>query len=111
MQALENNPRAAIKLRELKAKDFYERGFVIVGSPKSVREQLMDGMKRLRVGHLLALLHFGSMPTELCKSNIELFARSVLPYLEDLWDDAYEDRWWPDRLKAKRPVAAVAAAS
>jgi alkanesulfonate monooxygenase SsuD/methylene tetrahydromethanopterin reductase-like flavin-dependent oxidoreductase (luciferase family) len=111
VQALENNPRAAIKLRELKAKDFYERGFVIVGSPKTVREQLIEGVKRLRIGHLLALLHFGSMPTELCKSNIELFARSVLPYLEDLWDDKYEDRWWPDRLKAKRPVAAVAAAS
>jgi alkanesulfonate monooxygenase SsuD/methylene tetrahydromethanopterin reductase-like flavin-dependent oxidoreductase (luciferase family) len=111
VQALENNPRAAIKLRELKAKDFYDRGFVIVGSPRTVREQLMEGVKRLRVGHLLALLHFGSMPTELCKSNIELFARSVLPYLEDLWDDAYEDRWWPDRLRAKRPVAAVAAAS
>ena len=111
LQALENNPRAAIKLRELKAKDFYERGFVIVGSPKTVREQLMEGVKRLRIGHLLALLHFGSMPTELCRNNIELFARSVLPYLEDLWDDKYEDRWWPERLRAKRPVAAVAAAS
>jgi len=37
---------------------------VVVGSPKTVREQLMDGVKRLRMGHLLALLHFGSMPTE-----------------------------------------------
>jgi hypothetical protein len=109
VQALENNPRAGIKLRELKAKDFYERGFVIVGSPKTVREQLLDGVKRLRVGHLLALLHFGSMPTELCKNNIELFARSVLPHLEDLWDDRYEDRWWPQRLRAQRAVAATAA--
>ena len=106
-----NNPRAAINLRELKAKDFFDRGFVIVGSPKTVREQLMDGVKRLRIGHLLALLHFGSMPTELCKKNIDLFAREVLPHLEGLWDDEYEDRWWPERLRAKRPVAAIAAAS
>ncbi|MFZ3335139.1 MAG: hypothetical protein WA199_04200, partial [Xanthobacteraceae bacterium] len=81
-------------------------GFVVVGSPKTVREQLLDGIKDLRMGHLLALLHFGSMPTELCKSNIDLFAREVLPYLKDQWDDKYEDRWWPERLKAKRPAAA-----
>ena len=72
----------AINLRELKAKDFFERGFVVVGSPKTVREQLIDGVKRLRIGHLLALLHFGSMPTELCKRNIDLFAREVLPHLD-----------------------------
>jgi alkanesulfonate monooxygenase SsuD/methylene tetrahydromethanopterin reductase-like flavin-dependent oxidoreductase (luciferase family) len=111
VQATRNNQRAALNLRELKAKDLYERGFVIVGSPRTVREQLMDGMKRLRVGHLLALLHFGSMPTDLCKKNIDLFARDVLPHLEDLWDDQYEDRWWPERLRAKRPVGAMAAAS
>ena len=109
VQALQNNPRGGINLRELKAKDFFDRGFVIVGSPKTVREQLMDGMKRLRIGHLLALLHFGSMPTELCKHNIDLFAREVLPHLEGLWDDEYEDRWWPERLRAKRPAAAMAA--
>jgi alkanesulfonate monooxygenase SsuD/methylene tetrahydromethanopterin reductase-like flavin-dependent oxidoreductase (luciferase family) len=111
VQALRNNPRAAINLRELKAKDFFDRGFVIVGSPKTVREQLLDGVKRLRVGHLLTLLHFGSMPTELCKKNISLFAREVLPHLENLWDDQYEDRWWPERLRVKRHVAAIAAAS
>jgi hypothetical protein len=69
VQALQNNPRAGINLRELKAKDFFERGFVVVGSPNTVRGQLMDGVKRLRMGHLLALLHFGSMPTELCKRS------------------------------------------
>ncbi len=111
VQALQSNPRAAIKLRELKAKDFFDRGFVVVGSPKTVREQLLDGVKRLRIGHLLALLHFGSMPTELCKNNIDLFAREVLPHLAGLWDDKYEDRWWPERLRAKRPVAAAMSAA
>ena len=105
---MQNNPRAGINLRELKAKDFFERGFVVVGSPKTVREQLMDGVKRLRMGHLLALLHFGSMPTELCKRNIDLFARAVLPHLAGQWDDRYEDRWWPERLRTKRPMPAVA---
>jgi len=108
VQALHHNPRAEVKLRELKAKDFFARGFVVVGSPKTVREQLLEGIKRLRIGHLLALLHFGSMPTGLCKRNIDLFAREVLPHLESLWDERYEDRWWPQRLRAKRPLAADA---
>jgi alkanesulfonate monooxygenase SsuD/methylene tetrahydromethanopterin reductase-like flavin-dependent oxidoreductase (luciferase family) len=108
VQGLKFNPRTSINLSELKAKDFFERGFVIVGSPKTVREQLLDGVKRLRMGHLLTLLHFGSMPTELTKKNIDLFGREVLPYLADQWDDKYEDRWWPERLRAKRAAAAMA---
>lgn len=111
VQALRNTAGGGLNLRALKAKDFFSRGFVIVGSPKTVREQLMDGVKRLRIGHLLALLQFGSMPTELCKNNISLFAREVLPHLEDVWDDKYEDKWWPQRLQTKRPNASMAAAS
>lgn len=111
-QALHHNPRAEVKLGELKARDLYERGFVMVGSPQTVRQQLLDAAKRLRVGHLLALLHFGSMPTELCRRNIDLFAHEVMPHLAPLWDDKYEDRWWPERLRAsRRPAAAMAAAS
>jgi alkanesulfonate monooxygenase SsuD/methylene tetrahydromethanopterin reductase-like flavin-dependent oxidoreductase (luciferase family) len=111
LQATQQGPGGGVKLKDLKAKDFYQRGFVTVGSPKTVREQLLDGMKRLRVGHLLALLHFGSMSSELCKKNIDLFAREVLPHLAPLWDDQYEDRWWPQRLRAKRPVSATAEAA
>jgi alkanesulfonate monooxygenase SsuD/methylene tetrahydromethanopterin reductase-like flavin-dependent oxidoreductase (luciferase family) len=109
VSGLKFNPRTSVNLSELKAKDFFDRGFVVVGSPKTVREQLMDGVKRLRMGHLLTLLHFGSMPTELCKKNIDLFGREVLPYLADQWDDKYEDRWWPERLRAKRAAPAIAA--
>jgi alkanesulfonate monooxygenase SsuD/methylene tetrahydromethanopterin reductase-like flavin-dependent oxidoreductase (luciferase family) len=112
--ALRGTIRSSINLRELKAKDFFERGFVVVGSPKNVCEKLLDGVKRLRIGHLLTLLHFGSMPTDVCKANIDLFAREVLPHLAPLWDDKYEDRWWPERLRTKWPAAvapAMAAAS
>jgi alkanesulfonate monooxygenase SsuD/methylene tetrahydromethanopterin reductase-like flavin-dependent oxidoreductase (luciferase family) len=107
LSALRGTIRSSTNLRELKAKDFFERGFIVVGSPKTVREKLLDGVKRLRIGHLLSLLHFGSMPTDQCKRNIDLFAREVLPHLAPLWDDKYEDRWWPERLRAKRPAAAA----
>jgi hypothetical protein len=49
------------------------------------------------------------MSTELCKRNIDLFAREVLPDLEGLWSE-YDDRWWPQRLKAKGRQQAMAAA-
>jgi len=32
--------------------------------------------------NLLASLHFGSMPHQLCLKNIDLFCRDVLPHLE-----------------------------
>ena len=101
VRMLQGSGREAVDLRSLKFKDFRERGFIVTGSPKTVREQLLEGAKRLKTGHLLTLLHFGSMPTELCKRNIDLFSREVLPHLEGLFEDEWEDRWWPERLRAK----------
>src|SRR5207302_9460005 len=43
----------------MKYQDFVDRGFVIAGSPATVRDQLVEASKRLRIGHLLTLLHFG----------------------------------------------------
>jgi alkanesulfonate monooxygenase SsuD/methylene tetrahydromethanopterin reductase-like flavin-dependent oxidoreductase (luciferase family) len=108
-RAMRSPLRERFDLRTLRYKDFLERGFVVAGSPKTVREALTDAVKRLRIGHLLALLHFGSMPTELCRKNIDLFCREVLPQLEDIWDDEWEDRWWPERLRAKRPATTATA--
>ncbi len=109
VRAMGNTGREAVDLRAMSFKDFRERGFVITGSPKTVTEQLLEGVKRLRIGHLLTLLHFGSMPTELCKKNIDLFCREVLPHLEGLWDDEWEDRWWPERLRKGNGKQAAAA--
>jgi len=108
VRALKAPLRERFDLRALKYKDFVERGFLIAGSARTVRDQLIDGIKRLRIGHLLALLHFGSMPHQLCLENIDRFCRDVLPSLQDLWDDEWEDRWWPQRLQPKQPVASAA---
>jgi alkanesulfonate monooxygenase SsuD/methylene tetrahydromethanopterin reductase-like flavin-dependent oxidoreductase (luciferase family) len=102
--------RERVDLRSLRYKDFVDRGFLIAGSPATVRDRLLQGVERLRVGHLLALLHFGSMPHELCLQNIDLFSREVLPHLQGLWKDEWEDRWWPERLRAPRPATAAAGA-
>ena len=56
----------------------------------------------------MVLLHIGSMPHELTLKNIDLFAREVLPHVRDLWDDQWENHWWPQKLRAKRDLRALA---
>ena len=91
--------------RDWSYKDFVDQQFVIGGSPASVVGQVKDAVKKLRVGNLMVLLQIGSMPHELTLKNIELFGKEVLPHIRDIWDDqGWENHWWPERLKAKRPV-------
>ena len=73
VHAMKTPLRERFDVRDLKYKDFVDRGFVITGSAATVRDRLLDGIKRLRIGHLLTLLHFGSMPHDLCMKNITLF--------------------------------------
>ena len=64
--------------------DIVERGYVIIGSPDEVVEQLTEVATDLNVGHLMLLLQFGSMGKELAKYNTKLFAEQVLPKLRGL---------------------------
>lgn len=88
---------AALTRRTSRA--YLDQGYVIAGSPATVREQLTDCIKGLRVGHLMVLLQIGSMPRELTLKNTEQFAREVLPHVRDIWP-GYQDRWWPAGLPA-----------
>ena len=89
---------------QLKWKNFMEDGYIIGGSPETVTEKLLEAAKALRVGHLMVLLQFGSMPPELVRKNTELFAREVMPNVRQLWSE-YEDRWWINPLpKEERAV-------
>jgi hypothetical protein len=90
-----------------KYKDFVENQFVIGGSPASVRDQLMEAVKKLHVGNLMVLLHIGSMPHELTLKNIDLFAREVKPHFRNLWDDQWENKWWPHALRGKEAFRAA----
>ena len=92
--------------QELEWKDFIEQGHVIAGSPATVREQLAEAIKMLRVGHLMCLLHIGTMPKDLTLKNTQLFADEVLPHIRDTWS-AYDDRWWPERAARAQAPATV----
>ena len=74
--------------------EMVEMGYVVVGSPDTVREKLDHVARDLRVGHLMILLQFGNMHPDLVRYNTELFAEKVAPGLRTVWD-GYEDRWWP----------------
>jgi alkanesulfonate monooxygenase SsuD/methylene tetrahydromethanopterin reductase-like flavin-dependent oxidoreductase (luciferase family) len=92
-----------------KYKDFIDNQLVISGSPASVRDQLEEAVKKLRVGNLMVLLQIGSMPHELTLKNIDLFAREVLPHLRNIWDDeGWENEWWPQKLRGKRQLPTTA---
>jgi alkanesulfonate monooxygenase SsuD/methylene tetrahydromethanopterin reductase-like flavin-dependent oxidoreductase (luciferase family) len=73
---------------------YLDAGYVIAGSPQTVRQQLAECIKSLRVGHLMVLLQIGSMPKDLTLYNTELFAREVMPHVRDMWPE-HKDRWWP----------------
>ena len=96
------------KVGEWKYKDFVENQLVIGGSPASVRDQLSEAIEKLRVGKLMVLLQIGSMPHEVTLKNIDLFAREVLPHLRGIWEERWENRWWPKRLRERTQVAGAA---
>jgi alkanesulfonate monooxygenase SsuD/methylene tetrahydromethanopterin reductase-like flavin-dependent oxidoreductase (luciferase family) len=77
-----------------------DRGYVIVGSPDEVADKLREVATNLNVGHLMLLMQFGDMSRQLTMHNTELFAKRVMPQLADLFDDEWEDRWWPQTLPA-----------
>jgi len=56
----------------------------------------------------MVLLHMGSMPHELTLKNIELFFREVAPALRLMWEDEWENHWWPEGLRRKAPKEVAA---
>jgi alkanesulfonate monooxygenase SsuD/methylene tetrahydromethanopterin reductase-like flavin-dependent oxidoreductase (luciferase family) len=84
--------------REMEA--IVQNGYVIIGSPDEVAEQLREVSTQLNVGHLMLLLQYGNMSKELTRYNTRLFAEQVMPKLRDV-HAGWTDHWWP------RPMAAA----
>jgi alkanesulfonate monooxygenase SsuD/methylene tetrahydromethanopterin reductase-like flavin-dependent oxidoreductase (luciferase family) len=83
--------------------ELVEQRYVVAGSPATVRQQLEELARSLRVGHLLLGLHIGSAPRDLTQHATALCAQHVLPHLQPIWRE-HEDRWWPRALPAARRV-------
>jgi len=113
-QSLSNSLRnpmvgqAFATLKQRRYKDFVDEGFAICGSPSTVRDRLKDLCDTLRAGNLMVLLHVGSMPHELTLKNIQLFFNEVAGPLRSIWDDQWDNLWWPVSLR-KTAVQGVSA--
>jgi alkanesulfonate monooxygenase SsuD/methylene tetrahydromethanopterin reductase-like flavin-dependent oxidoreductase (luciferase family) len=82
-------------------KQLVNEGYILAGSPETVRQQIEELGKTLRVGHVLLGCQIGSAPAELVNRATKLAGDQILPKLRHLYSD-YEDRWWPKALPASR---------
>jgi alkanesulfonate monooxygenase SsuD/methylene tetrahydromethanopterin reductase-like flavin-dependent oxidoreductase (luciferase family) len=56
--------------------------YAIVGSPDTVYEKLVENIERLGTGNLLGLFQLGTLPADLTRRNLQLFATEVMPRLK-----------------------------
>ncbi len=63
--------------------ELMESGTVVVGSPKTVRDELSALRDKTGANKLVTMLQFGVLPDDLAKRNMELFASEVMPHLKD----------------------------
>jgi hypothetical protein len=78
-----------------------DNGYVIIGSPNDVAEQLREVATNLNVGHLMLLLQYGNMNKDLCRYNTRLFAEKVMPQLRDV-HAGWTDHWWPSPMASEQ---------
>ncbi len=95
--------KAAQKVLEEHAMPTFEemvdKGYVIIGSPDQVAEKLRQVAVELNVGQMMLLLQFGNMNKDLAYYNTEMYAQKVKPQLDGLFEDEWENRWWPKPLE------------
>lgn len=60
--------------------DLMEKAIFLCGSAATIREKLEKFQSEIGFGYLLPAMQFGSLPHELVKKNMEIFAREVIPY-------------------------------
>ena len=85
-------------------KDYVDNQVVVAGTALEVADQIDDIMRRGNAGHLMVMLQWGSMPKPLALQHIAAFGEGVLPRIQPLWEDEWDDISWPARLvEAPRP--------
>ena len=100
------NASSAQKMQSLARdmKGIVDNGYVIVGSPDEIVEQVRELATTLNVGQLMLLMQFGNMSKDLTKYNTRLFAEKVMPKLKDVFSE-WENRWWPQPMDRQQRAA------
>lgn len=66
--------------------DIEDGGYVMIGSPETVRDKMIENIKYLGVGNMLGLFQLGTLPADLTRKNMTLFAEEVMPALRKEFD-------------------------
>jgi alkanesulfonate monooxygenase SsuD/methylene tetrahydromethanopterin reductase-like flavin-dependent oxidoreductase (luciferase family) len=83
--------------------EIQKAGYVVVGSPATVRDRLREIAQATGLGVLVPNFSVGNVPHHLTRKSMELFAREVMPALRDLNTDDVEQ-------PAGAPLATAASA-
>ena len=65
-------------------------------------ERLRELALDLNVGQLMMLLQYGNMPKDLVAYNTKLFADEVMPQIAGLFEDEWENHWWPNPMPSQQ---------
>jgi alkanesulfonate monooxygenase SsuD/methylene tetrahydromethanopterin reductase-like flavin-dependent oxidoreductase (luciferase family) len=60
-----------------------EQGVFLCGSPETVRQRIADFQGRARFNTMICNLQFGTLPADLTRRNMDMFAHHVLPHLQN----------------------------
>jgi alkanesulfonate monooxygenase SsuD/methylene tetrahydromethanopterin reductase-like flavin-dependent oxidoreductase (luciferase family) len=68
--------------QEITIETAMDMGMIICGSAETVRQKLESHWQDMHFDNLLTMLHFGTLPEDLTRRNMELFSQKVLPALQ-----------------------------
>jgi alkanesulfonate monooxygenase SsuD/methylene tetrahydromethanopterin reductase-like flavin-dependent oxidoreductase (luciferase family) len=87
--------------------DFVNNRTVVAGTPDEVADEIEAIMKEANAGHLMTVHQIGSMQKEQVFDSIDAFS-DLLPRLRPMWEDEWENHWWPERLRKPRSESVAA---
>ena len=94
MQSQVGRAAAAAVQRPQTMEELVEAGYIVIGSPDEVVDQLGELAHNLNVGHIMLLMQFGNMSKHLTMYNTRMYAEHVMPRVSGIFAE-WEDRWWP----------------
>ena len=93
-------------------KELVDDRYIIAGGPETVRQQMEELIRTLRVGHIFLLIQIGNMPADKVRHSSRLFAEKVMPHLKGIWgENAHDDRFWIHPLEKRATPAPLPAAA
>ena len=72
-----------------KVEDLMQRGVIVVGSPDTVRDTLIERHRQAGFEHVLIMPQFGTLPADLTEKNLRLLGAEVVPALQALDENNY----------------------